>query len=161
MSARGELVPLPTPELERVADGVVELGAPIDLGEMPEGRRRLIPILGGALFGPRLRGKVLPGGADFQLVVSPTLVRLEARYVFETEAGELVYIENQGVRAAAPEVIARLNRGEPVDPQLVYGRTRPRFETAAPALSWLMNHSFVGSLRRAPDHVQVAFFRVL
>jgi hypothetical protein len=144
-----------------VADGVVELGTPIDVGETPEGRRRLIPILGGALFGPRLSGKVLPGGADFQLVVSPTLVRLEARYVFETEAGELVYIENQGVRAASPEVIARLNRGEPVEPQLVYGRTRPRFETASPALSWLMSHSFVGSLRRAPDHVQVAFFRVL
>jgi hypothetical protein len=161
MSAASEPAPLPTPVLERVADGVVELGSAIDLGETPEGRRRLIPILGGRLSGPRLSGRVLPGGADFQLVVSPTLVRLEARYMFETEQGELVYIENQGVRAAAPEVIARLNRGEAVDPELVYCRTRPRFETAAPALSWLMTHSFVGTARRAPDHVQVAFFRVL
>jgi Protein of unknown function (DUF3237) len=161
VSVRADLTPVPVPGLERVADGVVELGSPIDLGETPGGRRRLIPILGGALFGPRLFGKVLPGGADFQLVVSPSLVRLEARYVFETEQGERVYIENQGVRFASAEVIARLNRGEAVDPELVYCRTHPRFETAAPALSWLMTQSFVGSVWRAPDHVQIAFFRVL
>jgi hypothetical protein len=155
------LTPLPAPQLERVADCHVELGKPIDVGDTPEGRRRLIPILGGRLYGPLLKGRVLPGGADFQLVVSPTLVRLQARYVIETEQGELVYIENEGVRVAAPEVIDRLNRGESVPPELVYTRTRPRFETAASSLLWLMTSSFVGTARRAPDHVQVAFFRVL
>jgi hypothetical protein len=161
VSTPDSLAPLPMPELERVADCHVELGTPIELGETPEGKRRLIPITGGRLFGPLLKGRVLPGGADFQLVVSPTLVRLSARYVIETDQGELVYIENEGVRVASAEVIARLNRGESVAPELVYTRTRPRFETASSALSWLVSSSFVGTARRAPDHVQVAFFRVL
>jgi hypothetical protein len=153
--------PLPEPRLERVAEGQVELGPALDLGETVQGRRRLIPILGGRLVGPRLNARVLPGGADFQLVVGPELVTLQARYMLETELGELIYLENEGVRVASPEVIAQLNRGERVDPSQVYTRTRPRFETAAPRLSWLMNSLFVGTARRAPDHVQVAFFRVL
>lgn len=155
------LEPLAEPRLERVADGHVELGPALDLGETPQGRRRLIPILGGRLVGPRLHARVVPGGADFQLVIGPTLVTLQARYMVETEQGERVYIENEGVRVASPDVIARLNRGERVEPELVYTRTRPRFETAAPGLAWLMNSLFVGTAQRAPDHVRVAFFRVL
>lgn len=161
MTGWSESQALPAPQLERVADGIVEVGAPIDVGATPEGRRRLIPILGGELVGPKLRAKVLPGGADVQLAVSPTVVRLSARYVCETDQGELVYIENEGVRVTDAHTMERLNRGEPVEPQRIHCRTRPRFETASPALSWLMTHSFVGVVQRAPRHVQLAFFRVL
>jgi hypothetical protein len=151
---------LPAPELERIADCYVEVAPPIDVGETPDGRRRLVPILGGRFHG-RLQGRVLPGGADFQLIKGPSLVYLQARYVLETEDKELVYIENDAIRVASPELLARLNRGEVVDPSLVYCRTRPRFETAAKSLAWLMESTFVGTARRAPDHVQLALFRVL
>jgi hypothetical protein len=119
----------------------------------------LVPIVGGTFRG-RLAGRVLPGGTDYQLIKGPSLVYLEARYVLETEAKELVYIENQAIRTASADVLARLNRGEVVDPSLVYCRTRPRFETAAKSLSWLMESSFVGTAIRAPECVQLAFFRV-
>lgn len=151
---------LPAPGLERIADCYVQVAPPIDLGETPEGRRRLVPILGGTFRG-RLAGRVLPGGTDFQLIKSPSLVVLHARYVLETEQKELVYIENDAIRVAPPELLARLNRGEQVDPAHIYCRTRPRFETASKSLAWLMESTFVGTATRAPDYVQLAFFRVL
>jgi len=161
MSSPESFRALAAPQLERIADCHVEVGPPIDVGETPAGRRRLIPILGGQFFGPLLQGRVLPGGADTQLVVGPELVHLHARYVVETEHNELVYIENEGIRVASPELIARINRGETVDPALVYCRTRPRFETAAKSLAWLMTSTFVGTARRAPSYVELAIFRVL
>lgn len=151
---------LPAPVLERVADCYVQVAPPIDVGETPEGRRRLVPILGGTFRG-RLAGRVLPGGTDYQLIKSPSLVVLHARYVLETEQNELVYIENDAIRVATPELLTRLNRGERVDPGHVYCRTRPRFETASKSLAWLMESTFVGTATRAPDYVQLAFFRVL
>jgi hypothetical protein len=151
---------LPTPGLERVADCQVQVGPAIEVGRTPDGTRRLVPILSGTFRG-LLAGRVLPGGTDYQLIKSPSLVYLHARYVVETEQNELVYVENEAIRFAPAEVIARLNRGEVVDPALVYCRTRPRFETAAKSLSWLMESTFVGTAQRAPDYVQLAFFRVL
>jgi hypothetical protein len=148
------------PRLERVADAFVQVGPAIEVGDTPDGRRRLVPILGGTFRG-LLSGRLLAGGTDYQLVKSPTLVYLQARYLVETEQNELVYIENEAIRFAPADVIARLNRGEVVDPALVYCRTRPRFETAAKSLAWLMESTFVGTARRAPDHVQLSFFRVL
>lgn len=150
---------LPTPGLERVADARVEVAAAIDVGVTPEGRRRVVPILGGTFRG-LLSGRVLPGGTDYQIVKSPSLVYLQARYLVETEQNELVYVENEAIRFASPELIARLNRGEPVDPARVYCRTRPRFETAAKSLAWLMESTFVGTAQRAPDFVMLSFFRV-
>jgi hypothetical protein len=159
-TATGSAWGLPAPQLERVADCHVQVADPIDIGETPEGRRRLVPILGGTFRG-LLSGRVLPGGTDFQLIKGPALVFLHARYVVETAQGELVYVENEGIRVASPELIAGMNRGEQVDPALVYCRTRPRFETAAQSLAWLMTSTFVGTAQRAPDHVQLSFFRVL
>jgi hypothetical protein len=38
------------------------------LGNTPYGERRIIDILGGTVEGPKLKGKILPGGADWQIV---------------------------------------------------------------------------------------------
>ena len=106
------------------------------------------------------RARVVPGGADFQLVASPTMATLEARYVLETEAGELVYVHNDAIRTAAPEVMARLLRGEAVEPQQVYFRCVPRFECAAPALAWIGERVFLGTGLRRPSQVAMRFFEV-
>ena len=153
-------VGLSAPHLERIADCVVQVGEPLDVGSSALGQRRLIPILSGELRGPLLNARVLPGGADFQLVQSATQMTIQARYVVETDRGERVYIENTGLRVAAPEVIAELNAGRVVDPALVYFRTTPRFETASPALSWLMSALFIGTGARYPDRVILSFFRL-
>ena len=114
------------------------MAPPIEVGAIGHGTLRVIPILGGSCVARDWSARVLPGAADFQLIVNERMERLEARYVLETEGGDRIYVQNDAVRTAAPEVMARLVRGEPVDPALVYFRCVPRFETAAPALAWMM-----------------------
>jgi hypothetical protein len=152
--------PLAAPGLVVFADLTVEVGAPLEIGAVAAGFRRVIPILGGRCVARDWSARVVPGGADFQLIVSPTMARLEARYVLETEAGELVYVHNDAVRTASVEVMGRLIRGEPVDPQQVYFRCLPRFECAAPSLAWISERVFLGTGLRRPSQVAMRFFEV-
>ena len=153
--------PLAAPTLRLFADLEVEVGAPIEIGRVAAGVRRIIPIVGGRCTGRGFTARVLPGGADFQLITSETTARLEARYVLETDAGERIYVHNDALRSAAPEAMARLVRGEPVDPAEVYFRCLPRFECAAPALAWIGERVFVGVGVRRPQAVLMRFFEVL
>jgi hypothetical protein len=149
-----------TPGLVHVADLVVRIAQPIEIGRISGNLRRMIPIAGGEVFGPALHGKVLPGGADYQIMRADGVTDLHARYVIETEDGQLIYVENSGVRYGPPELMEKLRRGEPVDPALIYFRTTPRFETAAPGYEWLMRSLFVCSGARFPDRVEMRFFQV-
>ena len=153
--------PLSAPSLRLLADLSVEVGAPLEVGAVPTlGRRRLIPILGGSAHGPHWQGRILPGGADFQLIAGERVALLEARYVIETDAGDLIYVENRALRSGPPELLARLARGEPVDPASIYFRCAPRFEVSAPALHWMMERLFVGSGVRHPQQVLLRFFEL-
>jgi hypothetical protein len=151
---------LSAPPMERFADLVVEVGPALEVGATGAGVRRLIPILGGTVRGRDWQGRVLQGGADFQLIVSPRAARLEARYVIETDGGDRIYVKNDAVRTASETVMARLVRGETVDPRDVYFRCAPSFETAAPALAWIMERAFVGSGVRRPADVVMRFFEL-
>ena len=154
------VMPLPTPQLNFFADLSVQVAAPQEVGSTVHGRRRLIPILGGTAQGQDWQARVLPGGADFQLIVNDRLAELDARYVLETDAGDLIYVQNRAVRTAAPELMARLMRGEPVDPAQIYFRCSPSFETASPALAWISERLFLGTGARYPDRVVMRFFEV-
>ena len=149
---------LPEPSLRFFADLRVEVGRPQEVGQTARGLRRLIPITGGTASGDGWRARVLPGGADFQLVVTDRLAELDARYVLETDAGDFIYVQNHAVRSGPPELMARLVRGEPADPTQIYFRCCPRLETAAPALAWISERLFVGSGARYPDAVAMRFF---
>ncbi len=148
------------PTLEFFAQLSVMVDRPQEVGQTVHGMRRLIPILGGEARGLDWSARVLPGGADFQLIVNPRLAELDARYVMETDAGDLIFVQNRAVRVAAPEVMSRLIRGEAVDPQLVYFRCSPSFETASPTLGWISERLFVGTGVRRPDRVEMQFFTV-
>ena len=148
------------PELEFAFETRAEVGPLIDVGQTAHGHRRIVPILGGSFAGPGLNGRVLPG-ADWQIVRPDGALELEASYAFQTDDGALITIVNRGVRVAAPDVMERLNRGEPVRPDEVYFRTVPRFETAAPAYQWLTQSLFVGYGERRPAEVIVRFWKVL
>jgi hypothetical protein len=152
---------LPTPQLKWFADLSVQVGRPQEIGRTARGVRRLIPILGGEATGNGWRAGVLPGGADFQMLIGDTLADLDARYVLQPDGGDLIYVQNSAVRSAAPDVMSRLARGEPVDPAQVYFRCRPSFETACPSLQWLTARMFVGTGARHPDKVVMTFFEVL
>jgi Protein of unknown function (DUF3237) len=138
----------------------VEVGAPVEIGMTPAGLRRVIPITGGTVSGRLMTGRILPGGADFQLISTPTETLAEARYVLESDEGELVYVDNRALRTGSAEDIARLRRDEPVDPARIYFRSTPRFETAAPRLAWLAGRVFVGTGTRQPRSVTFDFFEV-
>ncbi|MES1265441.1 MAG: DUF3237 family protein, partial [Variovorax sp.] len=98
---------------------------------------------------------------DFQLIVSDTLSELDARYGLETDAGDLIYVQNHAVRAAPAAIMAKLLRGEPVDPAQIYFRCTPRFETASPALRWIGERMFIGVGVRHPSQVVMRFFTLL
>ena len=156
-----DLPTLAEPRLKFFADLRVEVGAPQQVGQTVHGLRRLIPITGGTATGDGWSARVLPGGADFQLIVNDRLSELDARYVLETDGGDLIYVQNRAVRSGPAELIARLVRGEPVDPEQIYFRCSPSFETAAPALSWMGERMFVGTGARYPDAVVMRFFELL
>lgn len=144
---------------------MVRIGAPIDIGVIPTGinsgnRRRIIPIAEGEVLGPRLRGKVLPGGADYQSIRPDGLTDLHARYLMETDDSAMIYVENSGIRCGPPDLMEKLRRGETVDPALIYFRSTPRFETAAPQYEWLMRSLFLCTGARFPDRVEMRFFEV-
>ncbi len=150
----------PPPRLDLVGTVEAEVAAPVVVGAGAAGERRIVPILGGRVSGPRLKGEILPGGADFQLIRPDGVAEIEARYALRLSDGALVYVLNRGLRHAAPEDMARLLRGEPVPPERVYFRTAPAFETASPAHAWLQRGLFVGFGERRPASVLVRVFAV-
>jgi len=149
---------------DRAGDFVGQLDCtvapPIVIGPVPGGERRVVPILGGRITGPRLEGELLPGGTDTQLIRPDGITEIEARYTIRLADGALVHVVNRGLRRAAPEDMARLLRGEPVPPERVYFRTAPVFETPSPAHGWLHGSLFLGFGERRPESVRVRIFEV-
>src|ERR1700733_9230906 len=115
-------------------------------------------------FGVRPLLPTLTPAADFLVEVGqPVSVGETAqglRRVVPITDGALVYIENCGVRFGPAEVMARMTRGEPVDPAQVYFRTTPRFEVEGKAHQWLTRALFVASGVRHPDRVVLSVFEV-
>jgi hypothetical protein len=151
-----------TPVLETryVFTVTARIGEVINAGETGHGVRRVIPVIGGEVRG-KVNGKVLASGADFQIIRPNELIELEAKYAFETDDGAVVYVENTGLRFGPIDLLLKLKRGEPVDPKLIYFRTRPKFETGHPDYQWLTQHLFVGSAARHADRVVVDVHQVL
>jgi len=148
------------PALDFAFELRAQVGPPLDIGPVPGGRRRIVPILGGTFEGSGLKGRILPGGADWQIVRADGLGELDTRYTLETDDGKLIYVQNLGLRRASPEVTAKLMAGELVDPSLVYFRSVPKFETSVPDLAWLMRSIFVGTGERYPTEVLIRFWKL-
>jgi hypothetical protein len=136
---------LPAPTLRHVYRLRAGLAAPLEVGEEPAGRRRLVPFGEGRFAGPEVSGVLLPGGsADWQLVRPDGSVAVEVRYTLQTDSGSLILVRSDGVRHGEPEVLARLGRGEDVAPDEYTFRVAIRMETADPDLAWLNDGVFVG-----------------
>src|SRR5256884_2760690 len=124
---------------------------PQRLGVVPHGTRVIAPITGGTFEGPRLRGKVLPGGSDWTLLRSDAVLELDLRLTLETDDGALIHMTSFGLRHGPPDVMAALARGETVDPSTYYFRTTPRFETGHPKYTFLNRLLAVSSGDRRPE----------
>ena len=138
----------------------ITLAPPQELGETPQGRRRIIPITGGTFQGERLSGRVLPGGADWQVLRTDGVAQLEARYTLETADGALIYVRNEGYRHGPAEVMKKLAAGAAVDPSAYYMRTVPRFETGDARYAWLNGIVCVASGARRAAAVELDVFEV-
>ena len=133
---------------------------PLELGEAAGMTRRIVPIDGGTVDGPRLKGEVLAGGADWQAIRPDGLTQILARYVIRAEDGTMIQVENKGVRRAEPATMKRLLAGERVDPSLVYFRATPTFEAPEGPHGWLNENLFVSAGKRRPDGVEIRIYRV-
>lgn len=123
----------------------------------------MVPISGGTFEGRgelSIRGRILPGGADTQLIRGDGLTEADAQYTLETEDGIFIDVRNRGLRHAAPEIMRKLLAGGRVDPALVYFRTTPTFQPTAPQLQMLTRSVFVGTGERYPAEVILKFWRV-
>jgi hypothetical protein len=149
MSAR-----LPDPSLTRVYRLEATLGEPLDVGDLAQGHRRIVPLTGGTFNGPELHGKLLPGSsADWQIVLPDGSALGDIRYTLQTDDGDLLYVQSRGVRHGSADVLARLARGDDVDPRQYTFRTSTQIEAAAPALDWLNKGVFISVGARQPDRV--------
>jgi hypothetical protein len=136
---------LPDPRLTLVYRLEAVLGEPLDLGEVSQGHRLIVPQIGGTFEGPDMKGKLLPGvSADWQIVLPDETALGDIRYTLQTDAGALLYVQSRGVRHGSPEVLARLRRGEDVDASEYTFRTSTRIETACRELDWLNKGVFIG-----------------
>lgn len=143
----------PRPGLDLLARFRIHVDPIVDLGVTPWGTRRIIPIVGGSFDGPRLSGSILPGGGDWQVVHPDGVADIDTRYTLNTEDGALIHLTTTGLRHGPPEAMARLARGEVVDPNEYYFRLVLRFETGDENYTWLNRTLAVASGMRTPEAV--------
>jgi hypothetical protein len=149
------------PQLQFVFAAHVTVDAPLDLGDVGKGGRRIVPITGGDFSGPQIRGTVLPGGADWQVLRHDGVAELEARYTLRTDDDALIYVRNVALRHGPADVMAALAAGRPVDPASYYFRGATFFETSAARYAWIGKHIVVCTGEREPARVKVNFYQVL
>lgn len=133
------------PALEFVYELNASLASPIPVGDTPEGARRIIPIGEGTVEGPLIRGKLIGGGADWQLARPDGVTVVDAIYAIQTDDDVVIQIRNRGLRHGPPDVMAALVRGDEVDPSSYYFRAAPEFSAPAGQYEWLNRSIFVCS----------------
>jgi hypothetical protein len=145
---------LPEPRLTKIFRLDATLGEALDVGNVAQGRRRIVPLIGGTFAGPELNGTLLAGAsADWQIVLPDGTALGDVRLTLQTDHGDLLYVRSQGVRHGSAEVLARLGRGEDVDASDYVFRTATQIETAAPDLDWLNKGVFISVAGRQPGGV--------
>lgn len=104
-------------------------------GTTPYGERFRVPIIGGSFEGPDLRGRILPGGADWQLLRADSYLELVADYYMETDDKVLIKVTNRGLIQTLPAADGRR-----------YAMTTPRFEAPMGQYGWLNQFIFAGTV---------------
>lgn len=145
--AQAALVEPAAPTAEFAYEAVVEIGAPVVVGKTPAGHRQYIPITGGQFSGARLKGTVLPGGADWQTSRSDGVTEVDALYSMRCDDGTVIIVHNKG--------LLHSDSG-------FYARTATRFEVPAGPHDWLTRSQFVGTVSGGPrpGTVTIRIFRL-
>lgn len=149
------------PRLEFIFAADVTVDLPLDVGNVGKGTRRFVPIAGGEVSGPKLRGEVLRGGGDWQVIRDDGVAELEARYTLRTDDGALIFVRNYGLRHGPRDVIAALAAGQTVDHTSYYFRGATFFDTSAAQYAWLTKQIVICVGEREPARVKLKFYQVL
>lgn len=134
--------------------------APLTTGVTPLGETRVIAFEGGTFEGAELRGRLLPGGTDWQRVRTDGVLEIRAHYMLETEDGETIEVISEGLRSATAEVLSRLAAGDDVPPDAYYFRTFIRLNTAAERLAHFNHRLYVGMGERRARNVRITVFAI-
>ncbi len=133
----------------------------IVIGDTPAGFKRVGVVYGGRFEGERLSGEVLDGGSDWQSVRGDGSIALDVRLNLKTDDGALIAVTYTGLRRGPPEIIARIDKGEEVDPASYYFRISPRFETGSETYAWLNGILAIGIGHRFADGPLYNLFELL
>jgi hypothetical protein len=155
-----DLAPPPTPILQPMTRICCDVGPVVSLGAAPLGERRYVPLGGGTVSGPELNGTLVDGGVDWQIARADGVVEITAHYVMRLNDGALVEVLSEGLRHGPADVMARLARGEAVDPSEYFFRTLMRFTAGVPAWSYLNRVMAVASGRREAHRVVMDVYRL-
>ena len=150
-------------QLKECFRATIKLSPALDIGPVPTGIRRVIPIIGGRFEGERFKGDVLPIGADWNLVQPNGIVYLSARYVIRTDDGALISILNEGWARTDNDVMADIMADRPICTDGWYAKTHPRFEAADSRYHWMNDTVFVCEMLPPPsaDTVLLVFYEVV
>ena len=131
------------------------------IGPTPNGNRRIGLVAGGTFEGPKMKGIVLPGGADWIIGRPDGSTTLDVRIVLQTDDGATIGLTYRGMRHGPADVMAKVNAGEMVDPSLYYFRTAVFCETASEKYDWLNRVIAIGTGHRPPEGPVYDVFEVL
>lgn len=159
--ARAQDADYPEPGLTFAFHAEVLLGPIQEIGVINGMRRRIVPIVGGTVHGPKLQGEIMPGGADWQGVrPEDGLTRVFARYWLKASDGAVIGVENAGIRRAPADVMKRLMAGEAVSPKAYYFRTVPSFEAGEGPHRWLNETMFLCVGARLRDRAIIRCYEI-
>jgi hypothetical protein len=133
----------------------------LDLGSTPAIHRRIGIVPSGRFEGDRVSGTVLEGGSDWQTLGADGSVLLDVRLVLRTDDGAMIAMTYRGVRAGPADILARLDRGEPVAPSDYYFRIGALFETSDARYGWLNRLVAAGTGHRLPTGPVYTLFEIL
>lgn len=138
-----------------------DLDDPQEIGMVPIGARVIYPVTGGSVKGQKVNGEILPFGADWILLRADGVGELDVRATLRTDDGELIYAYYRGILKVDPEVQARVQAGEDVDPSEYYFRTTPIFETGSEKYAWLNQIICVGVGKMGVKKVEYKIYQIL
>ncbi|MFO7965342.1 MAG: DUF3237 domain-containing protein [Desulfobacterales bacterium] len=138
-----------------------ELEDPQAVGPTPKGIRMIYPVKGGSISGPELNGTLLPFGADWLLMRPDGACEIDVRITIKTHDDAFIHVWYRGILLVSPEVMARVQAGEEVDPSEYYFRTTPVFETGSEKYGWLNRIVCVGIGKIAVSKVVYRIYRIL
>ncbi len=148
-------------KLEHLVTYHADLKPAVMVGQGPHGQRRIVDVIGGHADGPRLRGTILPSGADWLTVDNDGVTRLDVRATLQTDDGAHIYVHYHGILILTEAASAKLARGEPTEYGEVYFMTAPQFETGDARYSWLNAIIAVGEGRVGPNWVEYRVYEVV